>query len=204
VRHHFHRCSHLRVVSADASDLRGGQRGGGIILEELCDAKNWTPCVGLVECDVLPLVQRRHLLTARATQMRDREGGPGDLSGVPRELSARTDELRCRLVEERQRIVSENERIRAELAQALDLHGSSGAPDEYELLREGISLRLDYELDRLRVQRLDAIDRALDAMASPTYGVCALCRAPIAVQRLRDYPETSVCSGCAREASSRR
>ena len=68
MRHHFYRCGHLRVLSLDASDLSGARKGGGPILEELCEARRLSPCVGLVDCDVLALARRRRLLAQRATR----------------------------------------------------------------------------------------------------------------------------------------
>ncbi len=75
MRHHFHRCPNLRVVTADASDLGGGKRHGSVALDELCDAKRLTPCLGLIECDILAPSQKRTLLVTRATQMRTEDGG---------------------------------------------------------------------------------------------------------------------------------
>jgi len=41
----------LRIIALDATDLLGGRGHGKAVLEELCEAKKLTPCVGLVECD---------------------------------------------------------------------------------------------------------------------------------------------------------
>ena len=72
MRHHFHRCGHLRVVTIDASDLSQARRGGSFVVEELCEARKLAPCVGLAECDILAPAQKRDLLGARATRLRDR------------------------------------------------------------------------------------------------------------------------------------
>jgi hypothetical protein len=37
MRHHFHRCSHLRVIELDASEVSGARGGGSQVLEELCE-----------------------------------------------------------------------------------------------------------------------------------------------------------------------
>ena len=84
MRQHFHRCQNLRVVSLDARDTAGDRKGGSAILDELCEAKALARCVGLVECDVLSAGQKRELLVARVSELRERTGGAsvvGDLGG---------------------------------------------------------------------------------------------------------------------------
>lgn len=200
MRHHFHRCKSLRVVTIPASELHGARRGGGVVVEELCEAKGLTPCVGLAECDILTAGQKQELLAERATRIREEEGHPTELSGVTRERGAAIRRLRGELLREREAIVEENRRREAEQggAESLELPAERGA--EEELRTEGLSLRLDPVRAELRVERLDEIDRALDAMEERAYGTCALCGGEIAIERLRVYPETRVCAPCAREA----
>jgi RNA polymerase-binding transcription factor DksA len=200
MRHHFHRCTHLRVLSVPASELHGARRGGGVILEELCDARRLTPCVGLVECDVLTPGQRQDLLIERATRIREQEGRPSPLSGVSRERAEALRPLREALHEERRLIAEENLRSQAELGAGEDRELLVGRLEELELAERGLSVRLDASLSELRVERLDEIDRALEAMRDPTYGTCALCGGEIEVARLRLAPETRVCAACAGEA----
>ena len=76
MRHHFHRCMNLRVVSVRASELHGARHGGGVVLEELCEAKSLTRCVGLADCDILTAGQKQELLVERATRIREEEGRP--------------------------------------------------------------------------------------------------------------------------------
>ena len=80
MRHHFHRCGHLRVIDLDARDLSRARKGGKQILDELCEAKHFAPCVGLAECDVLSAGQKRELLVTRATRLREEEGGVSTLA----------------------------------------------------------------------------------------------------------------------------
>ena len=75
MRHHFHRCGNLRVLTLEARDLSHARRGGAQVLEELCEARRLAPCVGLVECDVLSPAQKRDLLVARVTPTGARERG---------------------------------------------------------------------------------------------------------------------------------
>lgn len=202
MRHHFHRCGHLRIISVPASDLNGGRRGGSVILEELCDARRLTPCLGLADCDILSPAQKRDLLVERATRIREEEGHPTELSGVPARRSSRVRELRAlrdELARERAALVEENRRLQAERAGAevaLPVDGLDGE----DLAAAGLSVRLDATLDALRVERLDALDRALEAMRDAAYGACRLCGHEIDLDRLRLAPETRVCGPCAREA----
>lgn len=200
MRRHFHRCTHLRVISVPASELHGARRGGSVILEELCDARRLTPCVGLVECDILTPRQKQDLLVERATRIRAEEGRPTPLSGVRRERSEALRPLREQLQAERARIVDENRRSQAELGAGQDREAFASPAEEAELEAAGLSLRLDPDLRAFQVERLDQIDRALEAMQDPSYGTCALCGREIEVDRLRLASDTRVCASCAGEA----
>lgn len=206
MRHHFHRCGHLRVISVPASELGGTRRGGGVILDELCDARRLTPCLGLAECDILSPGQKRDLLVERATRIREEEGHPTELSGVPSRDERRLRELRElreALARERAALVEDNRRLQAELTGAETALPSDGIDGE-DLEAAGLSVRLDEALEGLRVERLDALDRALEAMRDAAYGACRLCGGEIELERLRLNPETRVCAPCAREAPAAR
>jgi RNA polymerase-binding transcription factor DksA len=200
MRRHFHRCMNLRVISVPTSELHGARRGGSVILEELCDAKGLTPCVGLAECDVLTTGQKQDLLVERATRIREKEGRPTPLSGVRRERAEELRPLREHLLAERDRIVEENLRCEAELGSGEDREVFANPGEEAELVEASLSVRLDADLQELRVERLDQIDRALEAMEDPSYGTCGLCAGEIEVGRLRLAAETRVCATCAGEA----
>jgi RNA polymerase-binding transcription factor DksA len=201
MRHHFHRCGHLRVLELDARDLSGARKGGRQILEELCDAKRLAPCVGLAECDVLSAGQKRDLLTARATDLRREEGGRSRLADAENPRAAELAELRDTLETERAAIVEENRRRAAESGGALRRNPRPLSPtEEHELGAAGFTVVYDDDLRGLRTGRLDAIDRALDAMARGRFGDCARCGEAIEISRLRESPDTRVCGDCAREA----
>jgi RNA polymerase-binding transcription factor DksA len=168
VRHQFHQCPHLRVFSVDASEFRGDRRGGKATLEELCDAKQLTRCLGLVECDLLPLSQKRGLLATRAARMRAEEGVT-PLSGAADGRRAALVELRNELLKKRDQIVLNNRKIEAEIASLSQIVGGSEITDDVERARASESIRLDDALEKLRIRQLDAIDRALDAIALGTY-----------------------------------
>jgi RNA polymerase-binding transcription factor DksA len=201
MRQHFHRCGYLRVLTLDVTDRSHARRGGSQILEELCEAKRLARCVGLAECDVLSPAQKRDLLTARAVRLREEEGGPSPLADRPDPRAAELHELREDLLDERAQIVEENRRLHAESAGAvLRNPRPTGRAEEWELRKAGVSVFLDDELRELRADRLDAIDRALDAMVHGVFGDCARCGRPIETERLRDAPDTVVCVACAAEA----
>jgi len=207
IRRHFHRCGYLRVIELDARDLSHARKGGSQVLEELCEAKHLARCVGLAECDVLTPGQKRDLLVARATQMHQEEGGTSPLAdaraGDPR--SAELAELRDTLLAERNAIAQENRRRAAEAGGALQRNPRPlGHGEEGELRSAGISVVLDEELRALRAARLDALDRALEAMGRGHYGGCARCGAPIEIARLEETPDAVLCAACAREVSAQR
>ena len=202
MRHHFHRCPSLRVVTADASELNGSRHGGSIALDELCEAKGLVPCMGLVECDVLAPSQKRTLLVSRATQLRERDGGASELADGATPASRLFKDLRRELVAERARIVTENRRIEAEVASLFDV-GRDGNADEADRGDAAAALRFDDALEKLSVRRLDGIDQALDAMEHGTFGSCRHCGDPIETDRLRALPDASMCIACARSAEAR-
>jgi len=202
MRHHFHSCRHLRVLSLDASDLSQARKGGGPALEELCEAKGLAPCVGVLECDVLAPRQKRELLVLRASRAPGDEDAAQLFRGKADERVRELSALREELAEERAGIVDENRRLAAEWTAALDARGLAGPGEEAEIGKSEISLHLGEGLQSFRLARLDAIDRALEALRLGRYGDCARCAAPIELARLRAAPDTLVCAKCARDAVS--
>ena len=202
MRQHFHRCSHLRVVSAAAEELSGGKHRGSAILDELCEARGLTRCVGLAECDLLTPAQKRELLGTRVTRMREEEGGGTALGDLGGERGREMVELARDLLAERDAIIAENRRLLAEEAAAEDrLERTAARSEEWEFPVGAISMRWDEEVQRLRSGRLDAIDRALEGLAGRGYGVCVRCQRLIGIERPRDTPDTHVCVECAGDAA---
>ncbi|HVP30968.1 MAG TPA: TraR/DksA C4-type zinc finger protein [Myxococcota bacterium] len=202
MRHHFHRCRFLTVVEIDAADLGHARKGGSRIVDELCEARKLAPCVGLAECEVLSAAQKRDLLVARATRLRDEEGGESSLADAIDPRARELRELREELLEERREIVEGNRRRRAEEGAAVRRNPSPlGPSEESELRGAGVSVVLDEDMRELRTARLDAIDRAIDALGKGARGDCARCGRPIERERLREAPDTVVCVTCAREAT---
>jgi len=201
MRRHFHRCRHLRVVSVEASELSGERRGGAVILDELCDAQQLTSCVGLVECEILSDREKRELLVVRGVRMREEEGRALPLAGASERRAAELEAFRDELLEERATLIEHNRSLIAEETFAIDARGSEDPTERSELTGRGVSLRIDDALGRLAVARLDAIDRAFEAIAHGRYGLCVACGTEIAIARLRLAPDARVCAGCADKAA---
>jgi RNA polymerase-binding transcription factor DksA len=189
------------VIGLEAQAVSRARKGGGQVLEELCEAKRLTPCLGLADCDILSAGQKRELLATRATRLREEEGGVSELADARDPRAGELAELRRVLLDERGEIVEENRRRAAEAGGALRRNPRPlTTAEEHELAAAGVSVFLDDELRALRVGRLDAIDRALDSMTHGRYGACARCGLPIDIGRLALAPDTAVCSGCAKQA----
>jgi len=200
MRHHFHRCGHLRVLSVDAAERSHARKGGTEVLEELCEARKLAPCVGLAECDILGPAEKRELLVARATRLRDEEGGRSSLADGADPRAGELDELRADFLDEHREIIEENRRLRAEAGGALQRNPRPIPTDRGDLARAGISVFQDEDLQALRTARLDALERALETLGRGRYGTCASCGSPIAIDRLRAAPDTAVCGKCAEQA----
>jgi len=200
MKHHFHRCGHLRLLEVDASEFAGNRKGGAQILEELCDAKQLARCVGLVECDVLPLAQKRELLGARARRLREEDVGGAPLADAPDARAAELHELRVDLENEYREIVEENRERKVEAAGAVERNPRPLPPQQdWSLAVAGLTVFLDDELRELRTARLDVLERALAAIERGRYGSCARCKGFIDIERLRETPDTAVCDACERE-----
>ncbi len=198
MRQHFHRCSHLRVVSVQAEEVSGNRHRGSMVLDELCDARKLARCVGLAECEVLTPAEKRELLGTRVTRMREEEGGASAVGDLGGERGRAIAQLARDLLEEREEIAAENLRLLTEKAVAEDRLGRTVArSEEWELAGGAISMRWDEAVQRLQAARLDAIDRALEEMAGRSYGVCARCQGLIAIEWLRRTPDARVCEECA-------
>lgn len=186
------------MLELDISELSGSRKGARQVLEELCDAKRLAPCLGLADCDVLSAAQKRELLGARATLLRQEEGGRSSLADAPDPRATELEALRRDLLEERNAIARENRLRAAEAASALQRNPRPLSPtEEHELRAAGVSVVDDDDLRALRIGRLDAIDRALDTLARGRFGDCARCGEPIETSRLREAPDTWVCHLCA-------
>ena len=112
-------------------------------------------------------------------------------------------ELQRELVADRARIVAENKRIEAEIGSLLE-ESRDGSADEVDRGDAAAAVRFDDALERLSLQRLDAIDRALDAMDRGTFGTLPwLRRGHRARPPARRWPMPSLCIRCAREAEAR-
>ena len=96
------------------------------------------------------------------------------------------------------------EQKRQEILQRLnEIQATWHRPVDVDLEEQSLELENEdvlAELDREGMAELNRIDRALERMDNGTYGVCRLCGAPIAEERLAALPETDVCQVCAPDA----
>ena len=105
-------------------------------------------------------------------------------------------EIRGALASRRAALVDE---IRTKLAEA---GAERVAPDAVTTTDGGDKALLDLasELDLAQVQRdvaeLREVEAAQARLAGGTYGRCAACGEPIAIERLRALPVASRCTGC--------
>ena len=175
-----------------------------MILDELCAAKHWSPCVGLAECDILSLTQKRTLLVARATSLREEDPTAPLLAGTSGDRRTALADLRKSLLDERARIVAENRQLEAEMASLGGVLGREEITDDIERASAESGIDWGNARERLTVRRLDSIDRALDAVALGNYGICKACGAAIEIERLRLVPDAQSCSACARSAPAPR
>jgi len=202
MRQHFHRCPNLRLVTVDARELAANHGRGHVVLDELCTAKKLAPCLGLLECDILAPAQKRELLEVRVTRLREEEGAElSSLGDAPDPRREELAELAAELREERLELTDDNRRLLAEATAAADWGGLQPARATESFASAGITWRLDESLRSLHHARLDAIDRALDALARGDRLACLRCGRAITRERLREAPDTRVCDACAREAT---
>jgi DnaK suppressor protein len=106
--------------------------------------------------------------------------------GFKQQLLARRAELQAQISALRGGNVG---RVEASAAHFGDREPDSRAQTETE--RE-----LEFTLDARESAELDAVDAALQRIASGTYGVCIDCGGGIAAPRLHAAPETLRCVGC--------
>lgn len=123
----------------------------------------------------------------------------GGAAGPPRG-AGREAELRA--------LVAELERERERLRSRLERH-HAGERELEEVERElpldlaergtdRATIETSRTLDEMALQRLRAIDHALDRASQKQLGVCERCGGPIPLARLRVLPGTTVCVACAR------
>ena len=201
MRQHFHRCPSLRTVTVDAREISGDRKGGHQILDELCAVRGFSRCLGLVDCDILSPAQKRELLVARVTRMREEEGSEvSSLGDIPNPRRVELAEVRADLLDEREEINETNRRLVAETTGASDWSQRDPTRNVESLAAMGVSVWLDEQLRGLRGARLDAIDRALEALEAGDPFACIRCKRSIEAERIRLTPDSRVCEDCARDA----
>ncbi|MCL3880950.1 TraR/DksA C4-type zinc finger protein [Marivita sp. GX14005] len=104
-----------------------------------------------------------------------------------------TSEQKSLLLKRREEITSDLAEIEDRLDEPMsdDMDDLPSERQEDEVLQA----RGNSDVDRIR-----AIDAALDRIENGSYGTCASCGAEISDERLKAVPETALCRDCARSA----
>ncbi|MEB2343282.1 MAG: CBS domain-containing protein [Deltaproteobacteria bacterium] len=150
-------------------------------------------CLPIVDDEerLVGLLSETDVLWALATSLglrRDdgRRGRAADLAALVAELEREREQIRTRL-ERSQAGERELEQSERELPL-----------DEAERGADRAAIEAARTLDEMALQRLAAIDRALDRAGQQQLGVCERCGGSIPVPRLRALPGTTTCIACAR------
>ena len=114
---------------------------------------------------------------------------------------------RDRLGDERRRTTQRLAELRGDYRGFVEASKDTNADDEHD--PEGATIAFERSqvgaLVQQAEQHLAEIDAALERLARGTYGVCAVCGAPIPDERLEVRPTATACVGCATsQAASRR
>ncbi len=109
------------------------------------------------------------------------------------------EELRERLERERAEVKVKLDRLREYLKCEVDIDVDEG---DFNLYEREKNLALAQSLEH----KLASIDHALHLMDQGRYGICEECGKPIAIERLRAIPDTTLCLSCRikREREARR
>jgi RNA polymerase-binding protein DksA len=107
-----------------------------------------------------------------------------------------TEEFRERLLEERGRLQQARDNLQHEHRGSLEdetqeLSFADNHPGD--VATETFDRELDDGLEEGATRRLEQIDAALARIEDGTYGTCAVCGRPIAEDRLRAVPWTTLC-----------
>ncbi|MDN4640985.1 TraR/DksA C4-type zinc finger protein [Agreia sp. PsM10] len=110
--------------------------------------------------------------------------------------------LEARLRERRAEIDAELGGLAQTLVEVREARGAESVDDEHD--PEGPTLSSEWSrihgVHGELAAASEAVDAALDRVASGSYGVCARCGRPIGFARLEARPEAILCIACARAA----
>jgi DnaK suppressor protein len=112
-----------------------------------------------------------------------------------------TTRFREALLEERERVQRAIENLRHENPGSVEDETGDETQDQHlgDAATAMHDRSLDYTLEDNEEQVLAAIDAALARIDEGTYGTCANCGRPIAVERLEARPWADLCIDCARD-----
>jgi RNA polymerase-binding protein DksA len=109
------------------------------------------------------------------------------------------EELKQKLLEEKQRIentLSKTETNKKGADREYETKFPEIERDEEENADEMEMYESNLAADEAMKTELEKIERALAAMDTGTYGICANCQKEIPLERLRAYPQADTCLGC--------
>ena len=101
---------------------------------------------------------------------------------------AQRDELKALLLKRREELQLEMQQNRENLTPPTN--------DEGGVVQRNVAREVDQTLTDLDAADLSRIDRALNAMADGSYGLCAECGCDIPFERLQIEPQTEHCVAC--------
>ncbi len=105
------------------------------------------------------------------------------------------------LLDEKERLSAALEYLHAENPGAEEEQALELSSLEEHLAEAGsvtLEREIDYSLEEVVQERLEAISRAFERIEQGNYGLCVSCSAPITAERLVALPWTSLCIDCKR------
>jgi RNA polymerase-binding transcription factor DksA len=105
------------------------------------------------------------------------------------------------LLDEKERLSSALEYLRTENPGAEDEEVPEIVSLEAHLAEAGaltLDREIDYSLEEVTLERLKAVEEALERIAAGSFGLCTSCGGKIAAERLEALPWTNLCIDCKR------
>ena len=111
-------------------------------------------------------------------------------------MAATFDELRERLKEEREHLTKELEQLKASAPVIGETKEGSPYGKKEEGAAEAFELEKRIALERRLMESRSEVEHALNKFEQGTYGLCDICGKSINVERLKVFPQASLCLNC--------
>lgn len=131
---------------------------------------------------------------------------PGELAVRPGEdpwSPAEVDEARTELESEAMRLRAELEASERSLTGLMRDSGDGAGDDQADTGAKNITREHEMALANNAREMLDQTERALDRLASGTYGLCENCGNPIGKARMQAFPRATLCVECKQKQERR-